>query len=255
MHRVFFTDPTVDGSRVVVNDASRRHLADSLRVRVGERFLATNGRGIEWLLEIELLDRRELVARVVEERSRPAGPGRGLTLAIAPPKGGRMETAIEKTVEIGVGRVVPLRTERSVVLGRDDSSRGERWRRVAASATAQSGRFRVPEIAPVRTLTDAVREARAGRILLLHPGPEAAPLPAAMRNVRPGDPVALFVGPEGGFSETELESARRARADVVTLGENRLRTETAAIVAVTLALAAIRGQSEEAERSEGGRAG
>jgi 16S rRNA (uracil1498-N3)-methyltransferase len=236
MDRVFLPPEVFSSGRAVVAGAERHHLADVLRVQVGDRFLATNGSGCEYLLEAEVITRREVTARVVEECRRDPGPGRNITLAIAPPKGGRMEIAVEKTVEFGIGRIVPLKTSRSVVKGRDESSRADRWRRVARSATAQSGGFYAPEIAPVCSLAEALEGARSGRILFAHPALTAQSVPSAMAEAGT-DPVTFFVGPEGGFTDEELEEGRRFDATLVSLGPTRLRSETAAIVAVTLALA------------------
>lgn len=236
MDRVFLPPGAFSDGRALVSGAERHHLADVLRVQQGDRFLATDGAGQEYVLEAETVTRHEIAARVLEEKHRDPGPGRGITLAIAPPKGGRMEIAVEKTAECGIRRIVPLQTSRSVLKGREESARFERWRRVARSATAQAGRFYATEIAPVRTLVEALEDAAAGRILLAHPTLTAASVPSAMGDAG-DDPVTIFVGPEGGFTDEELEDARRFGATRVSLGPTRLRTETAAIVAVTLAMA------------------
>ena len=237
MDRVFVSPECIVQDRAVIAGALRRHLADSLRVRAGERFLATDGLGHEYLCETESVDRKELAARIVERWERPPGPGRALTLAIAPPRGGRMEIAVEKAVECGVGRIVPLRCARVVLKDRESSSRPERWRRVACSATAQSGRTHLPEIAGPLTFTEALAKASGSRMLLAHPGLDAYSIPSALGEARAGDPVTLFVGPEGGFTDEEVEEARGAGALEVSLGPTRLRTETAAIAAVALVLA------------------
>jgi 16S rRNA (uracil1498-N3)-methyltransferase len=210
-------------------------------VRPGERFLATDGEGRELVLEAERVSRSELSARVVEERVLPAGPGSALTLAVAPPKGARMDVAVEKATECGVGRIVPLQTERSVVRGRDASERVARWRRIAASATAQSGRARLPEIAPFAALADVLERPEGARLLLAHRAAGSRPLAAALAGARPGEAVVVLVGPEGGFTEAEIDLAGRRGALAVSLGPNRLRTETAAVVAVALAVAALEG--------------
>lgn len=246
MDRVFVSAESFQGEQALVSGVERHHLADVLRVQVGDRFLATDGLGHEFLLEAESVSRKELGARIVERRELPPDPGAGITLAIAPPRGARMDTAVEKSVECGVGRILPMRAERSVLKGRDDSARAERWSRLVRSAVAQSGRSHCPEITPVLLVAEALaRTAAEGTVLIAHPGPDAVSVPVAMAAA--GDrPVAIFVGPEGGFSDAELEEGRRIGASLVTLGPTRLRTETAAIVAVTLALAARSGSPPRA---------
>jgi 16S rRNA (uracil1498-N3)-methyltransferase len=243
LDRVFLAESPDASGRVTIEGRVRHHLADSLRVRAGERFLATDGAGFERLLEVERVDRRAITAVVREETRRDPGPGHAVTLAVAPPKGSRMETAVEKATEIGVGSILPLRTARSVVKGRSDSERAERWARVAAAATAQSGRCHAPRILPVRSLEEALATTEGIR-LLAHPSDGAVDPAAALGDADPSAPITLFVGPEGGFTPEECAAARAAGAIAITLGETRLRTETAAIVAVTLAIAAVRARGD-----------
>jgi len=234
---VFLPSALLADDRFVVTGAERHHLADALRVRPGDLFLATDGEGHEVLLETVTVNRAELCAVVRERTARPPGPGLRVTLALAPPKGRRMEIAVEKAVECGVGRILPLLTERSVVRSRDESERLERWRRVARSATAQSGRLRLPFVSPPVPLSEAL--AQPGRRLLAHPGDDAVSVARSLEGLAADEPVLLLVGPEGGFADGEVEEARRAGAIAVSLGRTRLRSETAGIVAVALALAAL----------------
>ena len=150
-----------------------------------------------------------------------------------------MEIAVEKAVECGVGAIVPLITTRSVVKGREDSARVARWRRIARSAAAQSGRFRVPHLAEPVPLRAALEAAASGTVLLAHPADDPATVRHALAGAAPGPPVAIFVGPEGGFTEEEIEEGRRFGGISVSLGETRLRTETAAVTAVVLAMASL----------------
>jgi 16S rRNA (uracil1498-N3)-methyltransferase len=238
--RVFVPASAIDGDRALLEGEARRHAGGALRLRAGDRFLATDGAGREFLLETEDAGRHRLCARVVETRTPVPGPGALLTLAISPPKGSRMDTAVEKAVECGVGRVIPIECERSVVRARDDSARARRWQRIARSATVQSGGVTVPEVDRFRSFAAALADlSTAGVVLLAHAAGGAVPVAEALG---PGDAavgVGIFVGPEGGFSPGEVEVAVERGATLVTLGDTRLRTETAGIVAVALAVAAL----------------
>ncbi len=223
-----------------------RHLVKSLRARPGDRFLATDGAGREATLEVISIDARDARVRVVEERRVPPGAGASVTLAVAPPKGDRMDVAIEKACEIGVGRIVPVTAARSVVRTAPDSARLERWRRIARSAmvqSAQSYAARIEEPASFDAFLTEVR-APAGdappRLLLAHPAPDALSVGAALAGRPASSPIALLIGPEGGFTDDEVDRARLAGAALVSLGSTRLRTETAAVVAAALALEALR---------------
>lgn len=243
MDRIFLPSSLRSGTRFVVGGAERRHLT-ALRVRAGDRFLATDGEGREYRLVATEVTKAHVVATVDGETSHPRGVAARVTLAVAPPKGTRMEIAVEKATECGVGRIVPLVTARSVVRGREGAERIARWRRVACSATAQSEGVWTPEIPGFLPFADAVAAERAAgaRLLIAHPDPGAASVTSALRDLPRGTGVSVFVGPEGGFTDEEVETARREGAMAVTLGPQRLRTETAAIVAVALAAASLPGE-------------
>jgi 16S rRNA (uracil1498-N3)-methyltransferase len=155
-----------------------------------------------------------------------------------------MDFAVEKISELGMGRIIPLLSERSVVKSSDDSGRLERWRRIARSAMVQSGQAQAMEIAPPMTLTrlleDSIQALPHPSLLFAHFAPDSVSVQGAIARLPQGSPVILFIGPEGGFADEEAEEARRAGAAQVSLGATRLRTETAAIVAAALTVDALR---------------
>lgn len=245
MDRVYIPKDRIEGDQAKVDGESRDHLVKSLRVRVGDRFLATDGEGRELVLETTETGARVLQARVVEERRVAPGIGREVTLALCPPKGNRMETAVEKCSEMGAGRIVPLLCTRSVVKTDADSSKVERWRRIARSAMVQSEQCWTPDITSPKTI-DAVLGENGGHSshhLIAHPASDSIAIDAALAQWNGDVQITLLVGPEGGFTEEEVDRARSQGAHAVTLGATRLRTETAAIVALALALEALRRQS------------
>jgi 16S rRNA (uracil1498-N3)-methyltransferase len=154
-----------------------------------------------------------------------------LTLYQAVPKGGRMDLVVEKATEVGATRIAPLVTERGIVRPRD--GKVERWRRVAQAAARQSLRVGVPEVAGPIGFFEAIREAGQGGVLLQN-DPELEALEAVVPS-----PAAVFIGPEGGWSEEELRSAEEAGLVLAQLGPYRLRSETAGMVAVARARAAL----------------
>jgi 16S rRNA (uracil1498-N3)-methyltransferase len=220
-------------SRLEAGDALRlpegeaRHVLKALRGRQGD------------VLEVVDADRRLFLAElrgrgeacVLEAPEAPDHEYLDLSLYQAVPKGGRMDLVVEKATEVGATRIVPLVTERGIVLPR--SGKVERWRRVAEAAARQSLRLRVPEVAELVHFSQAVRRV-GGDGVLLHNAPDLEPLEAVIR-----DPVSLFIGPEGGWSEDELRDAEEAGLAMAQLGPYRLRSETAGMVAVARARAAL----------------
>lgn len=162
-----------------------------------------------------------------------------ISLYQAVPKGGRMDTLVEKATEVGATSIVPLLTERGIVNPRE--GKVERWRRVAGAAARQSLRLCVPDVAEPVRFEDAVSRARESGVIL-HNAPELRSIEDVV-----GSPASLFVGPEGGWSEDELRLAEEAGATFGSLGPYRLRSETAGIVAVSRATAELFGRVETLE--------
>ncbi|QIN78806.1 RsmE family RNA methyltransferase [Rubrobacter marinus] len=225
-----------DGLRLPAEEA--HHLFKVLRARAGETIEVVDGAGRLFLAELG--EGREAV--VVEEGSGPADEG-AVTLYQAVPKGRHMDLVVEKATELGVGAIVPLSTEHGVVrLDRSDG-KVERWRRVALAAARQSRRLRVPEVREAVPFAEAVEEVGAAGVLL-HNGRDLPPLESAV-----GDgAVSLFVGPEGGFGEGELDLAAKKGVGLASIGPFRLRSETAGMVAVARACAALGSTARNFER-------
>ncbi len=215
------------------------HVHKVLRGRGGDRIEAVDSAGR--LFVAELTGGGE--ARVLEERFVSGSLEGEITLYQAVPKGRHMDLVVEKATELGVGRIVPLMTERGVVRLSKGDGKVRRWQRVAGAAARQSLRLRIPEVTEAVSFSEAVREA-GERGVLLH---NEAGLPPLEDMVEGGE-VSLFVGPEGGFSEGELEVARAAGLSLASLGPYRLRSETAGMVTVARACAVL-DQTKSAERS------
>jgi 16S rRNA (uracil1498-N3)-methyltransferase len=208
-------------------EGEAHHVLKVLRGRAGDLVEVVDGAGR--LFTAELRGGRE--AAVLEGLTAPGGGAVEVSLYQAVPKGSRMDLVVEKATEVGATTIVPLLAERGVVNPRQ--SKVGRWRRVAEAAARQSLRLRVPEVAGPVPFDEAVR--RVGETgVLLHNAPGLRPVEAVVEV-----PASLFVGPEGGWSEVELRLAEEAGLAFGGLGPNRLRSETAGIVAVARALAAL----------------
>ncbi len=184
-------------------------------------------------------------AQVLEERFVSDCLEGEIVLYQAVPKGRHMDLVVEKATELGVGRIVPLVTERSVVKLSEQDGKVGRWRRVVEAAARQSLRLQIPEVTEAVSFLEVVRE-EGKRGLLLH---NEAGLPPLEDTVTRGE-VCLLVGPEGGFSEGEVEAARAAGLSLASLGPYRLRSETAGIAAVARA-GAVFGRMKTVRRSHG----
>ncbi|ANF56634.1 16S rRNA (uracil(1498)-N(3))-methyltransferase [Halotalea alkalilenta] len=219
------------GERLSLPEAQARHVGLVMRARVGQRLSLFDGRGHEVEAQIERADRKAVEVSVLDLRqARPESP-LAVHLGQVVSKGERMEFAIQKSVELGVAAITPLYSEHGDVRlkGEREAKKLAHWQAVAVSACEQCGRAWVPEVHPPRALGDWLAERREELRLILHPGETSR----ALSGPAPSD-AALLIGPEGGFSITEVDTARSHGFDALALGPRILRTETAPIVALTL---------------------
>lgn len=223
MHRFYVPDAA--GERVKPGRAQLHQLRHVLRLRDGDQVAVFDGRGQEWLAQLagDALELLNPVDRCVEPQTQ-------LTLYQATIKPARFEMVLQKGTELGVSRFVPFTAERSGAAG----ERAVRWRAIAVEAAEQSGRQVVPEIAPVLSFEEAIADATSRGVPFM-PW-EGADRPKLSSVHRPCRQLALLIGPEGGFTESEVERARARGAVTVSLGRRILRSETAAIVAAALLL-------------------
>ena len=212
-------------------EQAAHHASRVLRLQVGDRVSVFNGRGGEGDARIMGIGKRNVTLEVVDwhavERESPLQ----VLLAQAISAGEKMEFTLPKAVELGVGNIQPLASERSVVRlsGERAEKRVAHWQGVVIAACEQSGRNHVPEVAPIRPLLDWLGQQDGPELrLMLSPTAEIR-----LRDLpKPTGSSILLIGPEGGLSTTEAEAAQRYGFTPVRLGARVLRTETAALAAL-----------------------
>jgi 16S rRNA (uracil1498-N3)-methyltransferase len=221
------------GERLTVEGAAGNHISRVLRLRTGDALTLFNGQGGEYGGSIEEIHRDTVVVSVLERREMERESPFQLTLAQGISRGERMDWVVQKATELGVWRIQPLFTERSVVqLDEKQAIRKiQHWRSIAVAACEQSGRNRVPEITqPVGLYEMLEHHTPGGTALLLSPG---ASLRIADIASAAADATVL-IGPEGGLADVEQAAAIKSDFTPVRLGPRVLRTETAAVCALTL---------------------
>ena len=226
--REYVTDTTA----LIMGDEAH-HAVKVARRRVGERVHLIDGLGTGYEAEIVSIGGMIVSCEIVCELPGWGEPTIDVTLAVAPTKGGRFDTVVEKAVELGVGAVLPLETANSVV--RDPSSgKLSRWRSLARSATKQCRRSRVPEIletVDMAALAGSIGEYDHAFVAWVQEGS------GSLADCgRLAGKALIVIGPEGGFDAEEVALLVESGAKSITLGPRRLRTETAALAALTLVL-------------------
>lgn len=221
-----------------ISGDDHHYLFRVLRLTAGDRLVLFDGAGHEAEATVTAIDATEGELLVETPRAAPPPAGPLVTALLPLIKGDRTELAIGKLVELGVRRIVPVRTSRGVIklAGDRAAARQQRYQKLATAAARQSRAAHATEIAPVTDLADALAACDAELRLLAWEGEGALPLADALAAAEAPASLALATGPEGGFADAEVELARAAGFVPVGLGRRILRAETAAI-----ALAAIAG--------------
>ena len=225
MHR-FYTakiDPILGTAQL--DEAETRHLRDVLRIREGETVNLFDGGGHEFRARVETISKRTTLLAVAEE-VRPAAPESplDLTLAVALTKGEKFELVVQKAVELGVNRIIPIVTHRCDIKPAGNSKRTLRWRKIALDASKQSGRARLIEIEDAKAISSLMAAEFPGTKFLFSERDGDR-----FEKISTGNNVLAVVGPEGGWEDRELGSAADAGFQIITLGGRILRAETAAI--------------------------
>jgi 16S rRNA (uracil1498-N3)-methyltransferase len=244
MSKRFYVEPgTLSGDVVSLVPPLTHRLAKVLRLHAGDEVMLFDGSGEDARVVLDLLNDRAAEGRIGERVPGIEEPPTRVTLYQSITKGERFEWLLEKATELGVSCFVPLITARAVVKTAAEGNRAERWRRIVLEAAEQCGRSIVPEVKPPARFDEALASAEG---LLVVPYEAAA---AGERTVRQAlaaevdalfalGAVSIFIGPEGGFEHREVDEAIAAGALIVTMGPRVLRSETAGLVAATLALEA-----------------
>lgn len=228
----------IDGERMRLFGQEARHARTVCRVQVGEIITITDGEGSTYDCEIESATAREVTGRIVRAHRRVGEPVAQLTLAAAVGKPATFDWIVEKAVEIGAARIVPIRAAHSPSgIGGPEASRRrvERWRRLAQSAMKQSLRSVWPPVEDIVTPAQVVAAIKNYQYVWLADS-GGARLPAEPIPVSGTVQAMIIVGPDAGFTEAERQLFLEAGAVGLSLGERRLRAETAAVAALTLIL-------------------
>ena len=238
MHR-FFAEPGQIGEKeIVITGADVNHIRNVLRMRTGEEVLIADGRGAEYRCKLTDLSENEVRAQILWKLDGNAELASAVTLFQGLPKSDKMDLIVQKCVELGVDRIVPVSTQRAVVKldEKKEQTRLKRWNTISESAAKQSGRGVIPEVSGVMSFGKALEEAKKLDVLLIpyERAEHMAETRRVMGEIRPGQSVGIFIGPEGGFEESEVEEAVAAGAKAITLGKRILRTETAGLAVMSM---------------------
>jgi 16S rRNA (uracil1498-N3)-methyltransferase len=234
MPRVYMPPERITGAEIPLQTREARYILTVLRLEAGDEVTVFDGEGTEYRTELREDDEQGMYLAIQEELHPERESPLRITLGQGLLKGDKMKFVIQKATELGVGRIVPLTTARSIPIVEEEreSLRMARWERIAQEAAKQSGRTVVPQIEAIHDIADFLAESTGARVIFWEGEPTL--LRAIAGQIDPHKGITLLIGPEGGFSEEEVAAAQKQGFIVAGLGQRVLRAETATLSVLSI---------------------
>ena len=246
----FFIDKTnIIGDLVNIDGEHFNHILNVLRMKVNDQFLVSFDQSCH-LCQIKEIFASSLTAQIIQRDYLDSNLSIDLYLFQGLPKSDKLELIIQKAVELGAVEIIPVMTKRCIVKLEDEKKEAkkiERWQAIAESAAKQSGRGIIPKVSHVMSYGEALKKASLeGMSLIPYELAEGmTSLKEAIKKASKENVVSVFIGPEGGFEEAEIEKAKECDVVPVSLGKRILRTETAGFTTLSILMYEIECASEE----------
>ena len=222
----------IKNRQVIISGSDYRHIVKVLRVKVGHEITLFDESGMEHTAAITEIGKSEVKLAIAESRKVKTESSLSITLLQGVPKGNKMDFIVEKATELGVKTIVPVVTERSQIR---ETQKIERWRRVAMESSKQCGRIIQPDIRTLKDFREVIELNYSDGLLLILDNQCEDNIKDVINNASQSTiNVILFIGPEGGFSEEEIKTAKEKGFIPTGLGPRIFRTETAGIVAIAI---------------------
>ncbi|MEW9123003.1 MAG: 16S rRNA (uracil(1498)-N(3))-methyltransferase [Thermotaleaceae bacterium] len=241
MNRFFVDRKNILGEkqRILVDDIeSIKHISKVLRLKEGDSVEICDGESRLYLGEIVQISKREIEFKILDSFTAEGEPTIEVTLFQGIPKGAKMEMIVQKCTELGIHRIVPLASDRSVVQLKDrkeEMKKVERWQKIAEEAAKQSKRIRIPQVEYPITLNQMTAGIENMDLLIIpYEKEKECSLKTVLREYKEAKKIGVLIGPEGGFEESEIQFAKNLGIIPITLGKRILRTETAGLTVVSI---------------------
>ncbi|MCP1101780.1 16S rRNA (uracil1498-N3)-methyltransferase [Aequitasia blattaphilus] len=243
----FFVKPSqVEGKEINIFMPDVKHIAHVLRMREGEE-LSVSDETFFYLCQIKEIEKERVSCVILEKKEIDTEAGAEFVLFQGLPKGDKMDLIVQKAVELGVAKIIPLKTRRAVVRLDEKKAKKKqnRWQEIAKGAAKQSKRGYIPEVLEPMSFKEGINYAQALDRNLV-PYEEATDIEETkevFRSLVRGQKIGIFIGPEGGFEEEEIEMLKEIHGEVITLGKRILRTETAGLMVLSVLMFSLEGEA------------
>lgn len=259
MYQFFVEDAQVFGDVVTIENSDVNHIRNVLRMKCGERVRISTASGKNYFCQIAEITEDVVRAGILEEIAEGTELPNKIYLFQGLPKSDKMELIIQKAVELGVYEIIPVSMKNCVVKLDEKKAAGKaaRWQEIARSAAKQSKRSLIPRVRKPLSYKEALELARELDVTLVPYENERgmAATREAIEAIEPKQSIGIFIGPEGGFAESEIALARAEKMQLISLGKRILRTETAGFATLSILMYHIESHGnlpdEEEERNYG----
>ena len=247
MHHFFVNPEQVEDGLIRITGSDVNHIKNVLRIKQGEEMLVSDGTGRDYLCQAEEIAGQEVTVRILETEEEGRELPSRIWLFQGLPKSDKMELIVQKAVELGAAGIVPVSTRNTVVKldPKKEEAKVKRWQAIAESAAKQSKRSLVPRVSGIMTLKEAFDYVESqGFSVRLIPYEHEAGMDGTKTELDaagPGQDIAVFIGPEGGFDEREIELALSKGVRPISLGRRILRTETAGLALLSVLMMRLEG--------------
>lgn len=234
MKRIFLSNNELEGENIFLNQEESNHIMNSLRHKIGDKILVSDEK--DWEYTTEIVDyHKGKVTLKIEKMSSLQKSAKEIVLVQGLCKGEKMDFIVQKSTELGIKKIIPLETMRTIV--KLDKAKGvkkvERWQKIAFEAAKQSNAPIIPKVSQIKTLKEFAESIESRAKCILFWEEEDTLYLRDILGESGEEKIFLLIGPEGGFDEKEVKFLEEKGAITVSLGEKILRTETAAIAATT----------------------
>ena len=239
----FFVDKNNIGEKnIEITGDDAKHISTVLRAKVDEEIIICDGYGTDYLCRLIGINKKQVLAEIIEKYENKNEPELKITLYQGLPKGDKMELVIQKYIEIGVDRIIPVITDNTVVkIGDKAEKKNLRWNKIAEAAAKQCGRGKIPHVDKILSFKDAVETSKTlDGAIIPYENERKKNIREFVKSFR-GKSIGIFIGPEGGFSENEITLCVENNISSVSLGKRILRTETAGLVTSVILLYELEG--------------
>jgi len=244
MQRYFVSKNQIMNNQVVIIGDDVKHITKVLRSKIGDLMICSNGEGIDVVAKIVKIDKEQVFAEIIETFNETRESPIKVILAQGLPKADKMDFIIQKGTEIGVSEFLPFTSERTIVQldTNKQKKRIERWQKIAKEAAEQAHRSVIPKIHSVITWKQLLQKMQHEFSLIAYEKENTMTLYQTLTDHLDQIKILFVIGPEGGFSASEIEEAKKQGAISVSLGTRILRTETAGLVGVANILYQLEGK-------------